>query len=102
MVGGGLLAAAVAYAIVCLILWPLGLLPGVWWHVGMAVVGLFGLQFLMLGLLGEYIGRTFEEAKARPLYVIRETFGFPEPEESQPAVGPGPSERTEVSYTVYT
>jgi len=29
-----------------------------------------GFQILLLGLLGEYIGRIFEEVKARPLYLI--------------------------------
>lgn len=32
-----------------------------------------GAILLCLGLMGEYIGRTFEELKGRPLYVVRET-----------------------------
>jgi polyisoprenyl-phosphate glycosyltransferase len=33
---------------------------------------LSGLQLLALGVLGEYLGRVFEEVKARPLYVVAE------------------------------
>ena len=35
-----------------------------------------GITLLMLGIIGEYIGRIYEEAKNRPLYVIRERIGF--------------------------
>lgn len=31
-----------------------------------------GIILLMLGIIGEYIGRIYEEAKGRPLYIIRE------------------------------
>jgi len=91
-VGGLLIVAAVVYAIVALILWPFGLAPGGWTHAAIAIVGLFGLQFIMLGILGEYVGRIFDEAKARPLYIVREKVGFEpksvpaeEPAEAEPA-----------------
>ena len=32
-----------------------------------------GLIFLYLGILGEYIGRIYEEVKRRPLYVVGDT-----------------------------
>ena len=39
------------------------------------IVSLFfigGLQLLVLGILGEYLGRTYQEVQRRPLYITRE------------------------------
>jgi glycosyltransferase involved in cell wall biosynthesis len=42
----------------------------------MAVLFLGGVQLLSLGIIGDYLGRTFDEAKRRPLYIVRERYGM--------------------------
>ena len=41
-----------------------------------------GVQLVSLGLIGQYVGRIFEESKKRPLYFVREKVGLAEPREA--------------------
>ncbi len=43
-----------------------------------SVLLLGGVQLLSLGILGEYLGRIFENVKGRPLWTVRDTVGLPE------------------------
>lgn len=47
-------------------------------YASLMVVMLFlgGIQLMSLGVIGEYVGRIYQETKARPLYVIKEKVGF--------------------------
>jgi hypothetical protein len=46
-------------------------LPG-WATLSVGMLFLSGVQLLALGVIGEYLGRTFEEAKQRPVYIVAE------------------------------
>jgi polyisoprenyl-phosphate glycosyltransferase len=58
-------------------LWTDNWVPG-WTILFIAVMLIGGLQFIFLGVMGEYIGRIYSEAKNRPLYLVMEELGFEE------------------------
>ncbi|MDB5656206.1 MAG: glycosyl transferase, family 2, partial [Tardiphaga sp.] len=71
----GLLLAAGAFLFGLNILWE------TWWEgksvpgypslmVGLMTIG--GVQLLMIGIVGEYIGKILSELKARPIYFVAE------------------------------
>ena len=75
----GWIMAAVGFAffVYSIIGWAIGhTMPG--WTSLMAAVGLLGgMQFLMLGIIGAYLGRLYDQSKGRPLFMIRDIVGGP-------------------------
>ncbi|MFL5821933.1 MAG: glycosyltransferase family 2 protein [Solirubrobacteraceae bacterium] len=61
-------------------------LPG-FGTVTIVVLLLGGIQLIAIGIIGEYVGRIYDEVKGRPLYVVRARLNMSEedlPESSQP------------------
>mgnify|MGYP001612461651 CR=1 FL=1 len=44
-----------------------------WASILISVLFLGGIQLLSIGILGEYLGRVYEEVKQRPLYLVKQT-----------------------------
>jgi dolichol-phosphate mannosyltransferase len=47
-----------------------------WASTILSILFIGGMILLTLGIIGEYVGRIYDEVKQRPLYVIREKIGF--------------------------
>ena len=85
VLGAVMLATAVIYAIAALMLWGYAG-ASVTANLVMLMIGLTGLQLAAVGVLGEYLGRVYEDVKGRPIYVVREAAGFDLGEESPTSV----------------
>ena len=59
------------------------LVPG-WASTIVVVAFLSGINMLMTGIVGLYVGRVHREVKGRPLYLIRSKFGFERETRSEP------------------
>ena len=69
----------VPLAVYFLVVWVGGQpLPG-WTSVMLALTVFFGLQFLMMGVVGEYLFRIYSEVVRRPLYFVSATTEVPAP-----------------------
>lgn len=83
----GFLFAGLAFAgsVTALVLKLLGAyaVPG-WASILVAVSFLGGMQLLVLGVIGAYVGRIYDEVKARPLYIVSDLVGFDEAPAASP------------------
>ncbi len=73
--------------------------PG-WASLVVAVSFLGGIQLMILGVMGEYVARIYDEVKNRPLYFVRTVHGFskahrPEPRRRISPVVPDPTQQAE-------
>jgi dolichol-phosphate mannosyltransferase len=65
----------IVVSVVLKIISPSLFLPG-FTQLNAVILLIGGFLFLALGLLGEYVGRIYEEVKGRPLYLIFQTCGM--------------------------
>jgi dolichol-phosphate mannosyltransferase len=56
--------------------------PG-WTQLMVVMSGLFGVLFIMLGIVGEYVGRILVEVRRRPRFIVREELGSAAPTQDQ-------------------
>lgn len=47
-----------------------------WASLAVLILLIGGIQLIMLGVVGEYIARIFDESKNRPLYIIEDKYNF--------------------------
>jgi glycosyltransferase involved in cell wall biosynthesis len=70
---------SILYGFVALLLNVIGAFTVPGWTSIIFVTSLIGgVQLIVLGVVGEYVGRTYEESKNRPLYIVTQTSGIHE------------------------
>ena len=71
----GLSFLFIVYGLIIKYFFPLRAIPG-WASIFVAILFIGGVQLICIGILGEYLGRIYEEIKGRPLYIIDEEINF--------------------------
>jgi polyisoprenyl-phosphate glycosyltransferase len=68
---------AIGYGVVAIALKLAGLpyVPG-YASLLVAITFLSGVQLIVIGMVGQYVARTYDEARGRPLYLVRDAYGF--------------------------
>jgi dolichol-phosphate mannosyltransferase len=92
LMGTIILALSVIAAFVYTLLWLTGSPPPGVTTIIVLLLAAIGLNSIGIGILGEYVGRTYIEAKQRPLYVVQETVNV-----SQLPVSPAAYQKTGAS-----
>jgi len=73
LIGMLLAAFSFVYLIVVLVNYFRGIAPQGWTSLMAAILLIGGLQIVMIGVLGEYIWRSLDESRQRPMYTIEDS-----------------------------
>jgi glycosyltransferase involved in cell wall biosynthesis len=98
LAGMGVSGLAFLYALYALgiLLFTDRAVPG-WASVLLSVLFIGGIQLLVLGIMGEYLGKLFVQAKGRPPYLVQATdAGLQPPGRGQSSPGPAPAASTSI------
>jgi hypothetical protein len=82
---------AVVYGLVAIALKLAGLpyVPG-YASLLVTITFLSGVQLIVVGMVGQYVARIYDEVRARPLYLVRESHGFGSAGQGEGRVMPPP------------
>jgi len=72
VLGIGAFFVSILFLIYCVVQFFLGNTVSGWASLGVSVWALGGMQLLMIGVVGEYIGKIYLETKARPRFIVKE------------------------------
>jgi polyisoprenyl-phosphate glycosyltransferase len=85
LMGTIILTLSVIAAFIYALLWFTGSPPPGVTTIIVLLLAAIGLNSIGIGILGEYVGRTYIEAKRRPLYVVQESVNIETLSDSSPA-----------------
>jgi glycosyltransferase involved in cell wall biosynthesis len=74
--------ALIIYTLVMKYVYPETVISG-WTSLFIAVIFFGGVQLFTMGIVGEYLGKVYKETKHRPLYIVRDAYGFGGDEEKK-------------------
>ena len=75
LVGAALLALSLLVAVLVVIVWLLGIASPSAAGVPLLLLLIGGIQLISVGILGEYLGRIYDEVRNRPRYIVGEVYG---------------------------
>lgn len=80
---GGIICGGISFLLILHIIYVYltGQALNGWTTLGVSILFLGGIQLIGIGIIGEYVGRVFEEVKQRPLYWVKSAINFEEAQE---------------------
>jgi dolichol-phosphate mannosyltransferase len=74
----------VVYVGIILLIGQREYLPPGWVSLMMAILGIGGVQLITIGIIGRYVGATFQESKRRPIYFVNKRLSTLDTSKTEP------------------